>query len=71
MIQRMAYICKHCEGVYADQPVTQCDCLNGTGADFYEGTITYQKGEYSCCGSFERDENTAGGLICCGRYEPN
>jgi hypothetical protein len=24
---RKVYICKHCEGVYADQPVSSCDCM--------------------------------------------
>lgn len=31
---REAYVCIHCEGVYPDSPVTQCDCLEGTGHDF-------------------------------------
>lgn len=41
-IKRIAYICIHCEGVYPDHPVTQCDCLEGTGADFVEGIIEYE-----------------------------
>lgn len=44
-IIRTAYICKHCEGVYADSPVSQCDCMEGSGSDFYVGTITYEAAE--------------------------
>lgn len=40
-VTRMAYICVHCEGVYADGPVSQCDCMKGTGRDFLVGTIEY------------------------------
>ena len=40
-ITRKAYICKHCEGVYIDDPVTQCDCMEGSGADFIEGSLIY------------------------------
>jgi hypothetical protein len=40
VVERMAYICKSCEGVYADAPVTQCDCMPDTD-EFIEGTITY------------------------------
>lgn len=39
-VKRKAFICKNCEGVYADQPVTQCDCLEGA-QEFYEGVILY------------------------------
>jgi hypothetical protein len=39
--QRKAFICIHCEGVYMDVPVTQCDCLEGTGHDFIEGVLNY------------------------------
>lgn len=42
-IVRKAFICIHCEGVYADSPVTSCDCCDGTINDFHEGTIEYKK----------------------------
>lgn len=35
--QRKIFICVHCEGIYADLPVSQCDCMNGSGKDFIEG----------------------------------
>lgn len=38
--ERKAYICKACEGVYADQPVSQCDCMPEVD-EFIEGKITY------------------------------
>lgn len=38
---RKAFICIHCEGVYTDEPVTQCDCLEGSGHDFVEGELRY------------------------------
>lgn len=38
---RKAFICIHCECVYPDEPVTQCDCIKGTGHDFIEGKIEY------------------------------
>jgi len=41
LVMRKAFICVHCEGVYADMPVTNCDCMAGTGADFIEGEIKY------------------------------
>jgi len=43
IVRRKAFICVHCDGVYADQPVSQCDCMEGTGADFIEGVIEYRK----------------------------
>lgn len=30
---RRAYVCRDCDGVYADQPVSQCDCL---GREIYD-----------------------------------
>ena len=40
MTTRKAYICKHCDGVYVDEPVSECDC--GPGRDeFIEGRIQY------------------------------
>ena len=42
-VRRKAFICVHCEGVYADEPVSQCDCMQGTGHDFIEGVIIYKK----------------------------
>ena len=26
-ITRKIFICNYCEGIYADIPVTQCDCM--------------------------------------------
>lgn len=40
-IERLAFICVHCEAVYADAPVTQCDCMLGSRHDFIEGVIKY------------------------------
>lgn len=39
--RRKIFVCEHCEGVYPDQPVSQCDCLEGSGADFVEGFAEY------------------------------
>ena len=38
---RDLYICIHCEGAYADEPVSQCDCLAGTGHDFVKSSFEY------------------------------
>lgn len=38
---RELYICIHCEGIYADEPVSQCDCLKGTGHDFVKSSCEY------------------------------
>jgi hypothetical protein len=40
-VRRELYICIHCEGVYADEPVSQCDCLKGTGHDFVKSSCEY------------------------------
>jgi hypothetical protein len=43
-VQRDAYICKYCEGVYADEPVSSCDCLEHLGKNpphFIKGKIEY------------------------------
>lgn len=37
---RKVFICTHCDGVYADQPVTQCDCLPDENT-FTEGWICF------------------------------
>ena len=39
--RRKIFVCAHCDGIYADQTVTQCDCMEGTGADFVEGFAEY------------------------------
>ena len=39
---RKAFICKSCEGVYADQPVSRCDCMPEKN-EFIEGIIIYPK----------------------------
>ena len=36
---RKAFICAGCEGVYADDPVSSCDCLQST--EWIEGQIIY------------------------------
>lgn len=39
---RTAYICKNCEAVYADEPTTECDCMEGEeDQSFYRGVIEY------------------------------
>jgi len=47
-VTRKAFICMGCEGVYADEPVTACDCCIDLdlpkGAKWWiEGEITYTK----------------------------
>lgn len=42
MTRRKAYVCKSCGGVYADDPVSQCDCMPEKN-EFYIGTITYSE----------------------------
>ena len=37
---RKVYICKSCEGVYADAPVSSCDCMPGKN-EFYEGHVIF------------------------------
>lgn len=51
-LRRKIFVCLHCEGMYADQPVAQCDCMEGTGHDFVEGVAEYQNPKFS-----ERDKN--------------
>ena len=41
---RKAFICVYCEGVYADDPVTQCDCLGGEPM-FHQATIVWNTRE--------------------------
>lgn len=44
LVIRDAYICKYCDGVYADDPVTSCDCLGYYDNDpphFIKGKIEY------------------------------
>lgn len=43
IIKRAAFICDYCDGVYADEPVTSCDCCGGP-PKFIQGEITYEKG---------------------------
>lgn len=43
VVRRKIFVCIHCDMIYPDQPVTQCDCLDGTGHDFVEGVAEYQK----------------------------
>ena len=40
-VTRKVFICIHCEGIYADNPVSECDCAVGP-SDFVEGVLTYK-----------------------------
>ncbi len=40
-IRRKAYICKNCECVYADEPVTACDCMPDKN-EYWVGHIDYE-----------------------------
>ena len=40
LVRRKAFICKACGGVYADEPVTQCDCMPEKN-EFYAGELSY------------------------------
>jgi hypothetical protein len=40
---RKVFVCVGCEGLYGDEPVTQCDCMLEP-PQFIETTVTYQKG---------------------------
>jgi len=45
-VSRDAYICRYCDGVYADEPVSQCDCMGARDnppPHFIKGEITYCK----------------------------
>jgi hypothetical protein len=44
-VVRKAYICKFCEGVYADAKVTECDCLVGQEQEWFVGEINYDDGK--------------------------
>lgn len=49
-VHRAAWICKYCDGVYADDPVSSCDCLGADGQPpphFVEGEIKYLIGASS------------------------
>lgn len=41
-IRRKAYICKNCECVYADEPVTACDCMPDK-EEYWIGYLEYIK----------------------------
>lgn len=41
---RKAFICAACDGVYADSPVSQCDCMPEKD-EFIEGTLSYPSAE--------------------------
>lgn len=45
IVTRKAYICTKCEGVYIDDPVSECDCEVGQDQQFYVGTLIYEKFE--------------------------
>jgi hypothetical protein len=45
IVRRDAFICKYCDGVYADEPVTSCDCLGYLDQEpphFIKGKIEYR-----------------------------
>ncbi len=42
VVRRRIFVCIHCKGIYVDYPVTQCDCLEGSGHDFVEGIAEYK-----------------------------
>lgn len=45
LVRRVAFVCKYCDGVYADEPVTSCDCLGHLDQKpphFIKGTIEYR-----------------------------
>lgn len=45
LVRRSAFICKYCDGVYADEPVTSCDCLGHYDKNpphFIKGEIKYR-----------------------------
>lgn len=42
LVERKVYVCKKCGGIYADAPVTECDCEVGGVQAFHEGTLTYR-----------------------------
>ncbi len=43
--KRIAWICRYCECIYADTPVSQCDCMGAHGRagsqHFVKGKIEY------------------------------
>lgn len=40
--RREVFVCTNCQGMYADSPVTSCDCMPDHGANtFVKGTATY------------------------------
>jgi len=45
MTKRKAFICVNCEGVYADVPVSECDCQVGVESIFKKGFILYKEDE--------------------------
>lgn len=44
---RKVFICKSCEGIYADDPVTACDCMPSK-SHVYEFEQSYIVGEDTC-----------------------
>lgn len=40
MMKRKIFVCAHCQCIYADAPVTECDCQPGAN-EFIEGTAEY------------------------------
>lgn len=41
IIKRKLFICPFCEGVYADEPVTSCDCMADENDKFIMTTFEY------------------------------
>ena len=45
LVKRKAFVCRYCEAVYADEPVSSCDCmgyLDQVGPHFIQGKIEYR-----------------------------
>lgn len=52
-VTRKVFVCAGCEGLYGDEPVSQCDCMLEP-PQFIETTVTYQK---SAAATTERSPN--------------
>lgn len=41
IVKRKIYVCFRCEAIYADEPVSECDCEIGA-REFIEGVAKYR-----------------------------
>jgi hypothetical protein len=43
VVTRKIFVCTECEGIYADEPTSRCDCLGSTQVEqrFIETTVSY------------------------------